>query len=162
LGKTVWTKGARINTYDAENDKYGEVKTSIGDPLKVVDVWWGMDSIRPIWLIVETKDKEKGYLDVAFSWTNIYRDWWKSYRPWEDTFFETDPKQLGWPDEVWIKIRDGKVTVGMTKPQVILSWRRPDKINETLSETGSQETWVYGDQSLYFEGNALKAIQGTK
>ena len=161
-GKTIWSKNKTISTYDAENDKHGDVAVRIGDPLKVVDVWWGSPLFGPLWLIVETKDKEKGYIRTKFSWTNQYRDWWKASRPWENDFFESDPKTLGWSDEIWQKINDQRVATGMTKQQVSLSWGEPKSVTSTLSDDGSREQWAYSDQFLYFEGDVLKTIESAK
>ncbi len=160
FGKTIYSKKRKISTYSEDLDKYGEVKIKIGEPLKVIDILWGFDSIFPLWIIVETLNKEKGFLSTAFSWTNIYKDWWTEERPWEDDFFEIDPKQkYNWSNEIWELINSGKVRVGMNNEQIRLSWGKPEKINEDIYKGLIHEQWIYGSQYLYLENDKLTAIQ---
>ena len=162
LGKIIYSKGRSIRTYSAELDKYGEVKVKIGDPLKVMDIWWGLGTISPFPLrvIIETNRQEKGYMTVAFSWTNIYSDWWTENRPWEDRFFEFNPKEkYNWSSEIWELINNGEIRIGMNKEQARLSWGKPEKINKDIYEGGIKEQWIYKVQYLYFENDKLTAIQ---
>jgi len=160
LGKTIYSKKRMISTYSEELDKYGEVKVKIGDPLKVIDIWWGFYDIWPLWVIVETTQGEKGFIPTAFSWTNIYSDWWTEERPWEDYFFEFNPREkYGWNNEIWELINSGKVRIGMNKKQVKLSWGKPEKINKDIYRGSIHEQWIYDSQYLYFENDKLTAIQ---
>jgi hypothetical protein len=160
LGKTIYSKVRSILTYDAQADKYGQVKIRIPVPLKVNDVWWGLRSTDPLWLIVETPEGEKGAIATAFSWTNIYNDRWKESRPWEDKFFEENPRvKFKWTEEDWNLINDGKIKLGMTKEQVQLSWGKPKKLNEDIYQGAVREQWIYDSQYLYFENDKLTAMQ---
>ena len=47
--------------------------------------------------------------------------------------------------EVKNDIREGKVSIGMTKEQVRASWGAPDDINKTITEHSYQEQWVYNE-----------------
>jgi len=159
LGKLIFSKVRAINTYNAELDKYGEVKVKIGDALKVNDIGWGNISFFPLWVIVETSKGEKGFIPVAFSWTNIpFR--WTDGRPWDNAFFEFNPKEkYGWSDEIWELIDNGEARIGMNKEQVRLSWGKPKKINKDIYRGRIQEQWIYESQYLYFENDRLTAIQ---
>ncbi|MBU1298414.1 MAG: hypothetical protein KKG06_00645 [Bacteroidetes bacterium] len=160
LGKTLYSKTRSILTYDAQADKYGEVKVQIGSALKVNDIWFGLHATEPLWLIVETPEGAKGAIPTAFSWTNFYSDWWKDTRPWEDKFYEFNPKEkFKWSLEIWQLINDGKVRIGMTKEQVRLAWGRPKKANEDIYQGSVREQWVYDSQYLYFENEKLTAMQ---
>ena len=55
----------------------------------------------------------------------------------------------------------GGVTVGMTTIQVLNSnWGKPEKVNRTVTQNGTNEQWVYGGNNyLYFENGKLTAIQ---
>lgn len=55
----------------------------------------------------------------------------------------------------------GGVHVGMSKADVHASaWGKPDHINQTVTQLGTREQWVYGiGNYLYFEGDRLTAIQ---
>ena len=141
---------------------------TIGDPLKVIDIWWGSNfyggffsHTGPLWVIVETTRGEKGFINTGFSWTNIISDLWSGNRPWEDHFFEFNPKQrYSWSDEMWQLIDIGKVQLGMNKEQVTLSWGKPKKVNKDIYQGSIHEQWVYDDnQYLYFDDKVLKAMQ---
>ncbi|MCF7888172.1 MAG: hypothetical protein K9L76_02720, partial [Candidatus Omnitrophica bacterium] len=78
LGKYIYIKKPKyIFTYDAEKDKKGSIKIKNLEPLKVIDVWWGFSRFSPLWLIVEKSTGEKGYLPIAYSWTNQHVEQWK-------------------------------------------------------------------------------------
>lgn len=160
LGKTIYSQNRSILTYSEELDEYGKVKVKVGEPLKVIDIWWGFDSTEPLWIIVETTQGERGFISTAFSYTNIYTDRWTETRPWEDDFFEFNPREkYRWNNGIWELINSGKVRVGMNKEQVKLSWGKPEKINKDIYQGSIHEQWIYGSQYLYFENDKLTAIQ---
>lgn len=159
LGKLIFSKVRAINTYNAELDKYGVVRVKIGDALRVNDICWGVMSLFPLWVIVETTKGEKGFIAVSFSWTNIpYR--LTDGRPWDNAFFEFDPKEkYGWSDEIWELIDSAEVSIGMNKEQVRLIWGKPKKINKDIYQDQIHEQWIYEHQYLYFKNDKLTAIQ---
>jgi len=163
LGKKVYSSTHQIMTYDSEAEKYGRVKVGISEPLNVIDIWWGVEyhyGYYPIWIIVETSKKEKGFIRISYSWTNQSPENWTSERPWEGKLYEDDLRErLKYSDEIWNLIDNQKVKIGMTKEQVILSWGIPDKINKDISETMVTEQWVYDSGYLYFRGGKLVTIQ---
>ena len=57
------------------------------------------------------------------------------------------------------KILQGKVSIGMTKEMCILSWGKPNTINETITAGKKSEQWVYKDNYLYFDNGVLTTIQ---
>jgi tetratricopeptide (TPR) repeat protein len=62
--------------------------------------------------------------------------------------------------EIIRSILDGKVTFGMTKEQVIVSWGQPEDVNRTVTTYGVSEQWIYGDKHyLYFEDGVLTSWQ---
>lgn len=112
-----------------------------------------------MWLIVETSQGEKGYIPTAFSWTNIPSSW-KGYRPWEDKFYEFNPREkFKWNEEILALIHNGKIKIGMDKEQAKLSWGNPNKINKNILQDIIQEQWVYHNKLLYFDNGKLTAIQ---
>ncbi|OKP95042.1 stalk domain-containing protein [Paenibacillus sp. P46E] len=61
-------------------------------------------------------------------------------------FFTADPyKTYKWPDAIWAKIKDGRVTTGMTKQQVELSWGSPIDASAMEGSGVRVETWSYGN-----------------
>ncbi|MBU1994991.1 DUF2845 domain-containing protein [bacterium] len=66
-------------------------------------------------------------------------------------------KKLG-KEKMNILLR-GKIQLGMTKEEVLLSWQKPNKINEDISKGYKREQWVYDRQYIYFVNNKLTHIQ---
>lgn len=61
-------------------------------------------------------------------------------------------------------IMEGKVRVGITKEQVLISWGVPDDIHRTVTGFGSSEQWIYGNplygaKYLYFDNDKLTSWQ---
>ena len=52
-----------------------------------------------------------------------------------------------------------EVRIGMTKKMVIDSWGEPSKINRTVTESVTEEQWIYSDSYLYFTNGKLTAFQ---
>ncbi|MHC4983783.1 MAG: hypothetical protein ACYTF6_11550, partial [Planctomycetota bacterium] len=159
-GKTLWTTGQELNTYDPKTEKFGKVKGSKYAPVKVIDVvpgWWAS---KPVWFILETASGERGFLACQLSGTNAPD---KSWARWEFAkyFYLEDPRKLfPWNEKTWSAIKGGRVFVGMRSEQARLSWGEPEKINRTTTAQGTREQWVYDrDQCLYFENGVLTAIQ---
>lgn len=67
-----------------------------------------------------------------------------------------------WSDIIVSRISAGKISLGMTKEQVIASWGKPDDINRSVGSWGVHEQWVYGNpyrNYLYFENGILTSWQ---
>ncbi|MCM3750309.1 stalk domain-containing protein [Paenibacillus pasadenensis] len=62
-----------------------------------------------------------------------------------ENFLTADPyKTYKWSQSSWALIKQGKITTGMNKDQVLLSWGRPNE-RSTLTASGiTAETWRYG------------------
>lgn len=93
LGKTIFTRKRTIQTYDPATSRYGELAVRVNEPLKVVDVIWGMSATKPLWIVVQRSNGDRGFIATAFSWTNLYSDWWSAERPWEDKIAESTANQ---------------------------------------------------------------------
>ena len=65
-------------------------------------------------------------------------------------------------DDVFQKILQGKVNIGMTDEMCKLSWGAPREINETVTSGKVSEQWVYTDNYLYIENGIVTAIQAQK
>jgi hypothetical protein len=65
-----------------------------------------------------------------------------------------------WSNEICNTISNKQIQMGMTKDMVIASWRKPDRINRTVTMNRTHEQWVYGDSTyLYFEDGILTSWQ---
>jgi hypothetical protein len=109
LGLIVFPRKRAIDTYDAASGRYGRLEVRMNEPLRVVDVIWGMSAVKPLWLIVQRDTGEQGFIATAYSWTNLYSDWWTALRPWENLIAESniryDSKQqnpMGNPRDAWL------------------------------------------------------------
>ena len=171
LGKTLWYMGNYrgeafdlvINTYNSENDEFGEVQVSKLQPLTVENIVAGWGDNRPVRFILETKDGETGFMDINFSGSNTTNSGRYLYR-FEDFFSEVNPRNIyDWSEEIWEAIEKAEPKIGMTKNQLILAIGKPTSINNTTTEVTRSEQWVYERSSfygyVYFENGRLSAIQ---
>lgn len=120
---------------------------------------------EPIKVIFETESGNEFYIPIKFTNTNnLYsgkREWYNIERENKTMFYNVfsfnDPR-LKYPhinSEVWHKIQQGTVAVGMTEEECILSWGKPKSVNR--SSNGSDQ-WVYSRQYLYFDNGKLTAF----
>lgn len=79
---------------------------------------------------------------------------------------ENNPRDVyrDWPAEIWKKIEQGRISLGMTSTMVTLAIGSPEKINRTRTEYGTRSQWVYGSSPstlrfYYFKDGVLDAIQ---
>ncbi|MBC7544491.1 MAG: hypothetical protein H7338_17355 [Candidatus Sericytochromatia bacterium] len=90
LGKFIYPRQRTVQTYDAATDRYGQFEVKLTEPLKVVDILWGLSAAKPLWIVVQRDNGERGFIATAFSWTNLYGDMWAVQRPWEDKIAESN------------------------------------------------------------------------
>ena len=155
LGKTIYLKSRELSgLYVYGMAKVPQaVSTTIGYPVKVVDVYAGNQSQEPIWLIISVNE-EKAILPIGYSWTNMPIEAWTQYHPWQRAFFTEDPRNsLGGSYDLWNQIQTGNVEAGMNKGQVDLSWGKPIHTEENDS------VWIYGTKKLIFDGDVLSSIE---
>jgi hypothetical protein len=157
LGQTIYPKSRSL---EAVNDQPGgmnptSVTIQLGESVTVTDVYAGIQSKEPIWLII-TANGQKAVLPIAYSWTNQPVSAWKQNPPWQAVLFMADPKvSLGWSSTVWGQIESGVVQPGMTKEQIHLSWGPPNSVEQTAA--GS--VWYYGTKVLDFTGDTLTSME---
>jgi hypothetical protein len=74
-------------------------------------------------------------------------------------FYPSDPMPPGTPAKFADAIRQQKIVLGMTAPQVLLSWGKPEDINRSVGSWGVHEQWVYGNQYVYLENGKVDSFQ---
>ena len=160
LGKTLWIRRNNMATWDESTGKFGTVKFKKYSPLTVEDVVAGWYEHAPVRLILKTKQGETGFDDVSVSGTNI-GERLRQMDTFSKNFLEQDPRlDKDWPPEIWSKIEDGKVAIGMTAEQSRMSWGDPQSINRTVTAHGADEQWVYRNNSyLYMKDGKVTAMQ---
>ena len=58
------------------------------------------------------------------------------------------------------EIKDGTIRIGWSKEMCLESWGKPERINRTITKYGTNEQWVYSENTyLYFSKGKLIAIQ---
>lgn len=155
LGKTIYPKKRSLNVASAQSG--GSVTIKIGAAVTVTDVYAGMQSREPVWLIVSVNG-QKAILPIAYTWTNQTVNTWTQNPPWQSALFMDDPRvSLGWSAALWDNIDSGSVLEGMTQEQVRLSWGPPQRVDEGASGP----VWYYGTQVLKFTGDTLTSIEAT-
>ena len=157
LGKTIYPKSRSLEVANAQpgGTDPTAVTIQIGSAVIVTDVYAGIQSREPIWLIVSANG-QKAILPIAYSWTNQTVTTWTQTPPWQTALFMNDPRNsLGWSTELWSQIESGAVQEGMTKDQVRLSWGPPNRVDQGI--TGA--VWVYGTKVLKYTGDTLTAIE---
>lgn len=160
LGKKVYVKKRFLQMEDSLGSGSAPqvIPIKIGSEAKVVNIYDGVRTNEPIWLVVSV-DGKRAIMPIAYSWSNISVSDWKQTLPWqEELFTEDDPRSsFGWSEEVWDKIDAGLVDKEMTKKQVELSWGSPLSISENPIGSGDS-VWSYGSSVLTFNGDTLILI----
>lgn len=93
--------------------------------------------------------------NVSFK-ISVNSDPYKSIR---NSFYSENPKTTypGWSSDIWNKISQQKISVGMNFDQVLLSWGSPNDINSYTSKNLKIEQWIYGDTYLHFYNGKLES-----
>ena len=163
LGKAVFSRRGVISTNDSKSG-YGSMKVKIQDSLHVVDICWGVTPlpVKPLWLMVETKEKLKGFIPIRISWTNIMGDQLQEGMPWDEDVFESDPSEIfNWDPTTWEIINNHRVVNGMSPEQVEASWGKPLKRTKKELNGTVLECWIYQSQALYFgDQGIIEVING--
>ncbi|HWQ61575.1 MAG TPA: hypothetical protein VN521_04645 [Negativicutes bacterium] len=143
-GTKIYSKRLAIPAYQ-ENP--GTIQVKINEPLTVDNVIAGINAAEPIWLVVSTVDKRKGYIAIAYSLTNVQQGVWPWPKPWTAVLFEENPQTVySWDDETWTNINAGVAKQGMIPDQVRLAWGEP----QSVLKTDGEETWYYPDKVVKF------------
>ncbi|MBP1763631.1 MAG: hypothetical protein H6Q65_689 [Firmicutes bacterium] len=157
LGKTIYPKSRSLELVNEQPGGMNpmSVPIRIGSGLTVIDVYAGIQSKEPIWLILLVNG-QKALLPIAYSWTNQPVTIWENSPPWQAALFMDDPRiSLGWSADLWDKIESGTVQNGMTKDQVRLSWGPPNRVDQ--GDTGA--IWFYGTKVLKFTDDQLTSME---
>lgn len=144
------------------NGNLSSVKVRRYDSLKVFDVRYGLSPlpVNPIWLMVTTRSGVEGFIPVRYSWTNVMTDQVFDSLPWCDDILELNPVQyFNWDAAVWEVIENQRITIGMNKEQVFMSWGRPLEKVDTTFNSSRVQCWNYTAQKLYFNDNGLISIE---
>lgn len=161
IGKTVYSVARAwkdVSSATALDNPPG-ITVPLGTPLKVVDVWDGLDANQPLWLVVMVNG-QKAALPFNYSWTNQPPATWQSDAPWQDSFLLENPQQrIGDSAERWQLLDSGNLKEGMTKYEVRLSWGRPQQILNDNALGFDKTVWLYPNSKLSFLGEYLSNIE---
>lgn len=161
VGKVIYAIRPALENIRQDNGQFLDEMplVSIGTPMKVVDVWDGMQSNQPIWLVVRTNGNKLA-LPMAYSWTNQPRNMWGNGTPWQDAFSLEDPRtRIGDSPELWKLIQTGNIKLGMSQYEVRLSWGAPEQMEKVNNEGIEETLWTYGTKILHFSGDRLISME---
>jgi hypothetical protein len=151
LDQTMWTIDGVLSTYDESRDEPGYIHVRRFSPVKVREIVVSNGSVSggPVRFVLETEDGKRGFVDVALSAMNIDPIDMVNY-PLESALLTNDPhREYSWGADIWSLIEAGKVRLGMSEKQLLLSLGRPNRINSTHTANGMSEQWVYRNNPLY-------------
>ncbi|MCX7727572.1 MAG: hypothetical protein N2053_12075 [Chitinispirillaceae bacterium] len=140
-------------------------KIKLSDSLIVKGVRAGVCPlpVKPIWVIVATKDGTEGIIPIRYSWTNTMIDQIKEEQPWEEDIFEADPLSIyKWDKGIWELIDNHRVIIGMTEEQVRLSWGSPDSISTDEKDKNITKIWHYPSHFVLFSNDKVFSIKEKK
>ena len=148
LGKTLWLRTNRLYTYDALAEKTESHRVKRLQPVIVEQVV--LDTFaNPIRLILRTESKEQFFLEYTCL-DGQFRD--TGANSLDHLFYMQDPREkFGWSEDIARLIAESKIQFGMTQPQVVAAWDKPEKRNIMSTRGVRLEQWVYGDLFVYFE-----------
>ncbi len=160
-GKAVFSSKGVISTAGS-NGNLSSIKVRRFDSLKVYDVRYGLTPlpVNPIWLMVKCNNGVEGFIPVRYSWSNVMSDQLHEGAAWDDDILEFNPmKRYNWDATIWELIENHRVTIGMERDQVIMSWGRPGEKSDTTINGAKLQCWIYPAQKLYFNEMALITIE---
>ena len=157
LGRTLWLTSDHLSTYDPQKDTadapaspawhqaFGKISIKPYSPVKVLDIVPGWYASAPTRFIVQDEAQPngaQGYVDVHMSDTNIPKNL-QAVDRFDDTFLTTDPRIADpWTPKVWTAVENKQIFLGMTAPQVRMSWGPPKEIHAVAGQVGTEQ-WVY-------------------
>jgi|GEM_PF-683467 len=95
----------------------------------------------------------------TYTMENISKSFVSSILEDHYTFLSFDPyKKYNWSTSTWNLIKAKKVSVGMNKDQVELSWGHPSDTSKLTSNNITVEVWRYGTQYVSFTNGTVKSI----
>jgi hypothetical protein len=130
-------------------------------PVKISKVGAGNYN-APIRLVIENSSGEKENKDVCSCGNNVSKGF-IDLNYFENYFTQDDPKKnYTGSEETWDLITQGKIKIGMTDTELILSWGKPKKINETVFSGRASKQYVYYDQYVYVDNGLVTSFQSSK
>lgn len=130
-GDAVWAVNAEIPDSPFKNMEKATIKDFRSSPLDGgLEVVIRRANGQEIYIDVDTTGNTADYITTIF-------------------YFKDPRTVFPCSDTVWAAIRDERIITGMTAEQVLLSWGKPDSVNDDFGYL------VYGRQYLYFVNNKL-------
>lgn len=130
-------------------------------PVKITKVGAGSDN-GPIRLVFENSKGEQENKDVCTCGNNVSKGF-IDLNYFENYFTKEDPKKdYRGNEDIWDLITEGKIKIGMTESELILSWGQPKKINETVVSSSANKQYVYYDQYVYVANGLVTSFQSSK
>ncbi len=146
VGKFVWVNKTRYDSHDLVTETGLTHKTANIEKLQVLGVVarsLPTKYIAPFYLKVKKETGEIGYI----SYKCIYKE---------------NPLKKNFNDKIKKLIQQQKISINMTKEQLLLSWGQPRNINESVGSWGVNEQWIYESQYVYIENGVVTSFQSQR
>jgi hypothetical protein len=159
-GRTIYSAHGFITTN--KNGSTGTMAVRLQEPLLVTEVEFGIGPAptKPIRLVVETSRKERGFIPVYYSWTNVRKELRRDENPWHEDIFESDPSKTYPADSAtWAAINNHTIHEGMSRDLVRLSWGSPQRIGSKPWQGALRECWEYAFHRVLFDNTGVVAIE---
>jgi len=165
VGSSIWLNKIKVNNsteekpyvfknifVDGESQWTNFKKFQMVKVIEVVPFVYGNTYHgNPFYLKIQSEDGEIGY--VRYGKTEI------GVQSRLVHYYTKNPIPDKWGEKIITSIKEGKVKIGMSSEQVIVSWGKPNKINKSIGSWGVHEQWIYRGQYLYFENGLLTSLQ---
>jgi hypothetical protein len=148
-------KNSYLNKYVFTNFKVNGRKYQ---KVKIINVGAGSED-APIRIVFETPAGIKDQKDVCTCGTNVPTTLGDLYK-FLDLFSIEDPRnQYRGPDSIWDLICEERVRIGMTEQELLFSWGKPKKVNQTIVEGKSTKQFIYSKGYVYVDNGVVTGLQ---
>jgi hypothetical protein len=94
LGKTLWYRKERMSPYPEAKGTADRIRVKPGTLVTVTDVVPGSDHNTPVRFVLKTPAGQTGYVDLAWSPTNVYPSAWRYCDKFSSVFYTRDPSKI--------------------------------------------------------------------
>ncbi|UYW01760.1 hypothetical protein K5I29_02220 [Flavobacterium agricola] len=143
-------------------------KFPVGDKkfkkVKVVEIGAGSEK-KPIRAVVKDEEGNTKQIDFYTCGTNVSSiDFINSTYDYMEKYLSIENPKNNYKgiDDNWELICESNIKIGFTEEELLLSWGKPDRINESENINGERKQYVYSNQYVYLKDGIVTSFQNTK
>ena len=143
-----------INLYKDMLDEFLKLGIKRGDSVWLKYPLYGLAALTK--LTVKDVEPNETYFRVTFDKIDeIFND----HTAFTDIFYLKAPEK-SFSKKALKAIKEGRIYIGMTDRNVLVSWGPPKKVNRTVGKWGTHEQWVYSENTfVYIENGKVTSWQ---